>query len=175
MDEFGPVQILVVGFKDPDFKGEILAELQRLKDLDIIRLVDLVAVYKDQDGEIAAIELSDLSPDESAQFGAIAGALIGLGADGEEGAEAGALAGAEAAIESEGEFLGDEMVWSIADTIPFGTAAAVALIEHRWAIGLRDAIRGAGGFPLADTWIHPEDLVAAGALMGAEADADMDG
>ncbi|MGZ8571027.1 MAG: hypothetical protein ACXWW5_02245 [Actinomycetota bacterium] len=174
MDEFGPVQILVVGFKDPDFKGEILAELQRLKELDIIRLVDMVAVYKDADGEIAALEVSDLSPDESAQFGAIAGALIGLGADGEEGAEAGALAGAEAAIGSEGEFLGDEVTWSIADTIPAGTAAAVALIEHRWAIGLRDAIRGAGGFPLADTWIHPEDLVAVGALMGGAADEEAD-
>jgi uncharacterized membrane protein len=174
MDEFGPVQILVVGFKDPDFKGEILAELQRLKELDIIRLVDMVAVYKDADGEIAALEVSDLSPDESARFGAIAGALIGLGADGEQGAEVGALTGAEAAIESEGEFLGDEVTWSIANTIPAGTAAAVALIEHRWAIGLRDAIRGAGGFPLADTWVHPEDLVAVGALMGAAADEDAD-
>jgi hypothetical protein len=57
----------------------------------------------------------------------------------------------------------DEAVWSIADTIPAGTAAAVALIEHRWAIPLRDAVRRAGGVALADTWVHPEDLVAAGA------------
>ena len=111
---------------------------------------------KDSAGEIASVELSDLSDEERAEFGAIAGALIGLGMEGdEEGLEAGALAGAEAA---EDGILGDEAVWSIADVIPTGTTAAVALLEHRWAIPLRDAIRRAGGIPLADTWVHPEDL-----------------
>jgi hypothetical protein len=46
-------------------------------------------------------------------------------------------------------------------------SAAVALIEHRWAIPLRDAIRRAGGVTTADAWVHPEDLVAAGAALGA--------
>ena len=94
---------------------------------------------KDLGGEIVGVELSDLSDDQRAEFGAIAGALIGLGVEpDEEGVEAGALAGAEAA---EDGLLGDETMWSIADTIPMGTTAAVALIEHRWAIPLRDAIR----------------------------------
>jgi uncharacterized membrane protein len=164
MDEWGPVQILVVGFGSTDnLKGEVLEELQHLREKDIIRLVDLVAVAKDMDGEIVALEASDLSFDQATEFGAIVGALIGLGAEGEEGAELGAMAGAEAVIENEGEFLGDEAVWSIADTIPNGTAAAVALIEHRWAIPFRDAVRRAGGVALADTWVHPEDLIAAGA------------
>jgi uncharacterized membrane protein len=165
MQEFGPVQILVVGFQGTEFTGEIMGELKRLKEHDIIRLIDLVVVAKDTDGEIVGVETSDLTPEESVEFGAIAGALIGLGAYGEEGVEAGMLAGAEATVEAEGEFLGDEVLWSIADTIPTGTTAAVALIEHRWAIPLRDAIRGKGGIPLADSWIHPEDLVAIGAMM----------
>ncbi|MGH2539153.1 MAG: hypothetical protein ACRDGK_01380 [Actinomycetota bacterium] len=163
MEEFGPVQIMVVGFDDPNFTGEILSELRRLKDADLLRVVDLVVVAKDADGEIAAVEMSDLSDDERAQFGALAGALVGLGMEGdEEGLEAGALAGAEAA---EDGILGDEAVWSIADVIPMGTTAAVALLEHRWAIPLRDAIRRAGGVPLADTWLHPEDLIAVGAAI----------
>jgi uncharacterized membrane protein len=166
MDEFGPVQVLVVGFDGTTFKGEILPEFQRLKELDIVRLVDMVVVSKDQDGEILGVELSDLSDEQREEFGAVAGALIGLGAEGdEEGMEAGALLGAEAA---EDGVLGEETMWSIADTIPTGTTAAVALIEHRWAIPLRDAIRRAGGVPLADSWIHPEDLIAIGA---ASADA----
>jgi uncharacterized membrane protein len=163
MQEFGPVQVMVVGFRETDFKGEVMAELKRLKEADIVRLVDLVVVSKGADGEIAGVELSDLSPEESAELGAIAGALVGLGMDGEEGAEAGALAGAEAA---EDGMLGDEEMWSIADAIPVGTTAAVALIEHRWAIPLRDAIRKAGGVPLADSWLHPEDLIAVGAALG---------
>jgi uncharacterized membrane protein len=162
MEEFGPVQIMVVGFKETNFQGQVLDELKRLTDEGIVRLVDLAVVSKDAAGEIAAVELSGLSAEESAQLGALAGAMIGLGMDGEEGMEEGALAGAEAAEEG---FIGEEAVWSIADAIPEDTTAAVALIEHRWAIPLRDAIRSAGGIPLADSWIHPEDLVAFGAAI----------
>jgi hypothetical protein len=45
-----------------------------------------------------------------------------------------------------------------------GTMAVVALLEHRWAIPLRDAVRRVGGVTLADAWIHPEDLVALGLI-----------
>jgi len=166
-EELGPVQIMVVGFEKPDFRGDVLEELKRLKEKDLIRLVDLVVVSKGDDDDITAVELSDLSPEESAQFGAIAGALIGLGADGEEGMEAGAVLGAEAA---EDGVLGEETMWSVADAIPPGATAAVALLEHRWAIPLRDAIRAAGGFPLADSWIHPEDLIAMGIAARESAD-----
>lgn len=159
--EFGPVQMLVVGFEHGKFEGEILAELKRLREQDIIRLVDLLFVTKGDDGEIVTAEISDLTPDEATEFGALAGALIGLGAAGEEGAEAGAAAGA-AAME-DGRTFSDEDVWYVADAIPPGTSAGIALIEHRWAIPLREAIERAGGAPLADEWVHPEDLVAAGA------------
>jgi|SRR5436853_1584808 len=165
VEEFGPVQILVVGFDNVEFTGEILGELRRLKEQDIIRLVDLVVVAKDSDGEVAGVELSDLTSEEREQFGAILGALIGLGMGGEEETlEAGAIAGALAA---EDGLLGEDTMWSVADTIPTDSTAAVALIEHRWAIPLRDAIRSKGGVPLADTWIHPEDLVAIGAIASA--------
>ena len=59
-----------------------------------------------------------------------------------------------------GGLLGDA-VWSVADVVPPGSMAAVVL-EHRWAIPLRDAVRRAGGAALADAWIHPEDLVLYG-------------
>ncbi len=159
--EFGPVQMLVVGFEHGKFEGEILAELKRLREQDIIRLVDLLFVNKDDDGEITTVELTDLSQEEAMEFGALAGALIGLGAAGEEGAEEGAVAGA-AAME-DGQAFSEQDVWYVADAIPPGTSAGIALIEHRWAVPLREAIERAGGVPLADEWVHPEDLVAAGA------------
>ena len=164
----GPVQILVVGFEEPEFKGQIRAELERLRENDVVRLVDLVVVRIDDDGNIERMQHSDLSPDEVQEFGAMVGALIGFGAEGEEGAEAGAALGA---AEMEGGHVLDRSdAWYVDDAIPPGTAAAVALIEHRWAIGLRDAIRDAGGFHLADAWIHPADLVAIGALAAEEAE-----
>jgi uncharacterized membrane protein len=160
----GPVQLLIVGFVGGEFKGEIAAVLSDLRERDVIRLIDMGVVRKDEDGVITMIEHSDLSQDETIEFGATVGALIGLGAAGEEGAEAGAIAGAEAALD--GGMIEDQ-VWYIADEIPEGTAAAVALIEHRWAIPLRSAIQDAGGFLVSDAWIHPADLVAIG-LMASE-------
>jgi len=166
----GPVQLLVIGFDDPEFKGEIREELDRLRENDVVRLVDLLVVRKDEEGNVERIHHTDLSTGELEEFGATVGALIGLGAGGdEESMEAGAVLGA-AAMDS-GEVLGGGDTWYVDDAIPNGTAAAIALIEHRWAVGLRGAIRDAGGFHLADAWVHPADLVAIGALAAEEAAA----
>lgn len=165
---FGPIQMLVVSFEGNQFRGEILPELKRLREHDIVRLVDLLVVAKAEDGTINSLQESDLSPEEAKEFGSIAGALIGLGAAGEVGAEAGAAAGAEAM--SHGVGFDEEAVWDVADSIPNGSAAAIALLEHRWAIPLRDAIIRANGRALADTWVHPADLVAVG-VEAAEAGA----
>ena len=86
----GPVQLLVLGFDDPDFHGEIIAELERLRQSDTVRVIDALAVYKDAEGEIEVAHLSNLSRDEAIELGSKVGALIGLGIEGEEGAEAGA-------------------------------------------------------------------------------------
>ena len=86
----GPVQLLVLGFEEPDFHGEIIAELERLRQSDTVRVIDALAVYKDAEGEIEVAHLSNLSKDEAIELGSKVGALIGLGIEGEQGAEAGA-------------------------------------------------------------------------------------
>ena len=164
----GPVQLLMVGFEDPQFKGEILEEFKRLKEADIVRVIDMIVVRKDDDGNVVKVHASDLDQEEAMEFGATVGALLGFGMAGEEGAEAGAVAGAEA-LEDGHAF--DDDAWVAIDAIPNGTAAGVALIEHRWAIPLRDSIARAGGFVLADEWIHAKDLVAIGVMAAAEAEA----
>ena len=126
----GPVQMLIVGFQGDNFDGSIMKELDRLKEHDIVRLVDLLFVKKNDDGEIEVVQRSDLDAEEAQEFGAIVGALVGFGADDEEGAEFGAIAGA-AELE-DGHLFDDAAVWYLGDAIPEGTAAAVALLEHRW-------------------------------------------
>jgi uncharacterized membrane protein len=164
----GPVQVLVIGFDHGEFHGKIKAELDRLRESDTIRLIDLLFIRKDADGNVERIHHSDLGFEDAVEFGATVGALIGLGMGGEEGAEEGALIGAAEAAEAP-EVL-PEGSWYVDDTLPNNTAAAVALIEHRWAIGLRNLIRDAGGFHLADAWIHPLDLVAIGLMEAEEAE-----
>ena len=162
----GPVQLLVVSFPEPDFRGEIIDELRRLRDSDTIRLIDALAVQKDPDGNLEALQWSDLSVDEAEEFGATVGALLGLGLAGDEGMEAGAIAGAEAG--ADGHVIDESQMWDIGDLIEPGTAAAIALIEHLWAGPLRDAIARAGGVPVSDAWVHPLDLVEIGLLAADE-------
>ena len=88
----GPVQLIVLGFKHPDFQGEIIAELERLRESDTVRVIDALAVHKDAEGEIEVAHLSNLTKDEAIELGSKVGALIGLGIEGEEGFEAGAVA-----------------------------------------------------------------------------------
>ena len=133
----GPVQLLVVSFDRPDFRGEVLAELERLRESDAVRVIDLLVVHKSADGVVRHLEHTGLS----AGTGAIVEALIG--ADG-------------------GDLSPEEELWSLDEAIPDDSAAAIALVEHRWAIGTRDAIRAAGGVAVAEAWVHPADLASAG-------------
>jgi uncharacterized membrane protein len=166
----GPVQLIVLGFRQPDFHGEIIDELERLRESDTVRVIDALAVYKDADGALEVEHLSNLSQDEAVELGSKVGALIGLGIEGEAGMEAGAEAGAAAAADGVHAF-SDQEEWDVVEDIPNNSAAALVLLEHHWAIPLRDAIARAGGFRLSDGFISPLDLVEIGLLSADEAQA----
>ena len=164
----GPVQLIVLGFNHPDFHGEVIAELERLHENGMVRVIDSLAVYKDADGDLEVEHLSNLTQEEAIELGSKIGALIGLGIDGEEGMEAGAEAGAEqAAEEGINVFGGDE--WDVLEDIPNDSAAALILLEHHWAVPLRDAIARANGFRISYGFISPLDLVAIGLMTAEEA------
>jgi uncharacterized membrane protein len=164
----GPVQLIVLGFNHPDFHGEIISELERLRASDTVRVIDSLAVYKDAAGDIEVAHLSNLSTDEAIELGSKIGALIGLGIDGDEGMQAGAVVGAEAAADGV-QLFSDEDAWDVIDDIPDDSAAALILLEHHWAVGLRDAVIRAGGMRLSDGFISPLDLVGIGLLTAEEA------
>lgn len=164
----GPVQLLVLGFTHPNFEGEIIDELERLRESDTVRVIDSLAVFKAANGEIEVAHLSNLTTDEAIELGSKVAALIGLGIEGEEGMEAGAVIGAEAAADGLGVF-DDEDLWDVIEEIPNDSAAALILLEHHWAVPLRDAIARAGGFRISDGFISPLDLIAIGMMTAEEA------
>jgi uncharacterized membrane protein len=166
----GPVQLIVLGFAHPEFHGEVIAELEKLRQSDMVRVIDALAVHKDENGEIEVAHLSNLTQDEAIELGSKVGALVGLGMDGEEGAELGAAAGAEVAADQGVQVFDEENAWDVIEEIPNDSAAALLLIEHHWAVGLRDAVARANGFRIADGFISPLDLVAIGLLTQAEAE-----
>lgn len=165
----GPVQLLVLGFSHPDFHGQIKAELEKLRQSDTVRVIDALAVYKDADGDIEVEHLSNLTTDEAIELGSKVAALVGLGIAGEEGMEAGFESGAAAAADGLEVFDDDDM-WDVIEEIPNDTAAALILLEHHWAVGLRDAIASAGGFRLGDGFISPLDLIEIGLMTREEAE-----
>jgi hypothetical protein len=141
----GPVQILVVDVGDAEPTGEVLAELQRLAEHDIVRLLDLMVVRHHGDGQMEALEVT-ATPDGGAKVAVLTGLHGGDNGDGPP----------PAASEQEQD------MWYVADAIPPGKTVAIALLEHRWAIGLREAMRSRGSELLAEAWVHPLDLVAVG-------------
>jgi hypothetical protein len=151
----------VLGFDHPDFRGEILAELERLRDNDAVRVIDALAVYKDAEGEFEVAELGGHPGMEAAEFGLLVAALVGLGIEGEESSN-----GAPGVDESE-----SEDGWDVLDDIPRDTAAALLLLEHHWAVPLREAIARAGGYRIGDGFISPLDLVEIGLVSADEAKA----
>lgn len=148
------MQLLVLGFEGGEFRGEALAELTRLAEHDIVRLVDALVVRKDDDGNVELLEIAQ-ELGGGGEPGVLVGRLTGLTVEADADDEA-----AAAAAEQLGDV--DDDVWYVADAIPPGTAAAVALLEHRWAIPLRNALQGAGGQLLDEAWVHPLDLQAVG-------------
>ena len=144
----GPVQVLMVGFDHPTFSGEVLAEFERLRAAGVVRLVDLLLVSRAEDGSFDSVPLPDGFP---ADLGFVAAELLGGGTG--EGTDA-----------DQGGDQGDEPVWSL-DAVPPGSMGAVALIEHLWASPLTAAIERAGGRPLEETWLGPDDRRALEALL----------
>ncbi len=125
----GPLEYLVVGFEGNRFTGQILRELRAAHDKGIIRVVDLLFLTKDASGNLAAMELSDLSGEEAEQLGPIAGDLL--------------------------QVLEPDDVEAAASNIPKNSSAGLLLFEHTWAVGLKEAIMNAGGIPLAGGLVAP--------------------
>ena len=165
----GPVELLVLGFDNPDFHGEVTRELERLRASDAVRVVDALAVHKDADGEIEVQHLSNLTREEAIEVGSKVAALVGLGIEGEEDLHAAAEIRADHAAARGIEVLDDEIEWDVIEEIPNGSAAALILLEHRWAAPLRDAVARAGGHRIADAMISPYDLLAIGLASAEEA------
>jgi uncharacterized membrane protein len=161
---YGPMHLLVIGFENPDFHGQIRKAFGSAMEKGVVRLIDVRFVYKDADGNVSAMEATQLDQEERERFGAAVGALIGLGAGGMGGAQRGAEAGAMAAAQRTFGMT-EEDVRRISDEIPNDTAAAVFLIEHLWAKDLKQALRDANGFLIAEGIVQPEALVMAGAVL----------
>src|SRR3954468_3116307 len=163
----GPVQLLVLGFAQPHFEKHVIAEIERLRATETIRVIDALLVYKDADGELDAEHLGDLSEDDAAERDSKVAALVGLGFDGEDSANGARMGAGARSTNMLGLILDDE--WDVIEDIPPKTAAALILLEHQWAVPLRDTVIKASGFRISDGFISPLDLIEIGLMTADEA------
>jgi len=162
----GPLQLTVIRFDGNDFKSGILPELKAVRKAGVIRLLDLLFVTKNEEGNLSSVEISDLDDDEARGYGAVIGGLIGLGAAGASGAAIGAEMGA-LALSDRDYGITPEDLDEIAGNLPPGSSALLALFEHTWAIGLKRSILNAGGGLVAQGLLDPATLMGIGAELTA--------
>lgn len=154
----GPVQLVVLSLSQPDIDSDVMAELERLRQADAVRIIDALILSKDAQGELEAEPLGEAR---------IIDALIGLDiTNGEAGDDAAAgepEAGDEIRVFSEDE------LWDVVGELPNDSAALLILFEHCWAVPLRDAMSGAGAVRIADGFVSPLDLAEIGLIAAREA------
>ena len=168
----GPVQVIVFGFERTDqFRGEVLDELASLRGRSLIRLIDLFVAIKAPDGNVMAVELNDLTEEESVEFGQVIGKLLGVS---EQEAKKVTADAVERTLAAASNSVGIDYkgLQQLVDHLEPGKAFGVLMFEHTWAIPLRDAIRRAGGVPLAQGLLTQEALVMVGEELRAIAEAE---
>ena len=141
----GPLEYLMVAFEGNRFSGQILSELRAAQEKGIIRVIDLLVIKKDEQGNVMALELSDLSEEEARPFGFLAGGLHNI-------------------------FEPDD-VEVTASQMPNNSAAGLMLIEDTWAIPLKQALLNAGAVARTGGLVAPELVQAIEAEIEAEAAA----
>ena len=164
---YGPMQLLVLGFPENKFSGEIIPAINDARNTDLIRMIDYIFVSKDENGRITSVQGTDLGKKEVKELESVLGALIGLGAGGMEGAKIGAEEGARFGERDIG--LSKRDIRDIAEDIPNNSSALLMLIEHLWAKGIKQAVVDSGGIMLAQGMVTPEVVVEVGEALREQA------
>jgi len=132
--QLGPLEYIVIGFAGSTFDGSIAREIERVVENGTIRLVDIVFIAKDADGNAAILELDDKDDPRFAPFAAILGDRMAL--------------------------LTPEDLSYVASQLPADTSGMLMLFEHRWAERIKEVMAAAGGFLVSRSVIPPEVLEA---------------
>jgi uncharacterized membrane protein len=162
LKDIGPLQLLAVAFSQPDFQGKIQDELNKLRQSKLIRIVDGLAVQKEESSKLIVLQASDLTSEENKRYGAVIGGLIGIGTGDAEVAQETSDYVAERFNKRYDYGLDAEDLKALTDQMEVGDAAMILLIEHVWAQPFRNAMRDAGGMLLAQDFLSPELLIGVG-------------
>jgi uncharacterized membrane protein len=128
----GPVEVLIVSFPGNKFTGDVAPALAELVEKKMIRVIDLVFVTKDADGNVVGVELAELDEATAAAY--------------------------RAHVEEPSGMVSDDDIAELGAELAPNSSAAILLFEHLWATKFRDACVAAGGELVASIRI-PQDVI----------------
>ena len=120
----GPVEYIAIAFPGNKFSGEIVPAIKELQDSGTIRVLDLVIISKDGEGNVTGIELSEASPEQQATL-----AVLG--------------------VESR-NLLGQEDIEDIGAALDPNSTAGLMIWENVWAARFAQSLRAADGILIAN-------------------------
>jgi hypothetical protein len=142
----GPLEYTVIGFEgNKNFDGSIAREIENVVNKGIINLVDVVFIGRADNGDAVVLELDNKDDPRYAAFAPLLQNRMGL--------------------------FTQEDIEQVAATMPPGTSGLIVMFEHRWAVGLKEALQNAGGFLVARTVVPPEIVEEVAAELDAGAAA----
>lgn len=160
----GPLQLVLVKFADEQRTAGIVEELKAVRKTGVIRLVDMLYVYKNMQGELQVKKASDLAEAQKAEYGLVLQGLLGMRAAHKTAGDVDKIAAAMSL--SPGDFgLSSEQVQQMGQDLPNGGSAILILFEHVWAVRLKEALLNAGGQLIAQGLLSPEALALGGTTL----------
>ena len=175
MAVLGPIQYVVFGVRTEEQQKEVAQRMRSLSEKGTIRLIDLAYIRKAEDGTLQPGRLTGLSEEEQRKFGTVARALIGMGAAMEYARTGGEFGTGAFADQDFGEPVQEikERIYEAAQDLPPGAACAIALIEHRWLLEVKDNLQKQGVVILTQGLVRPRSLLMLGAELQAAEQATM--
>ena len=171
----GPIQYIVFGVRTEDQQKEVVRQMRAISERGNVRLIDLAYIRKAEDGSLQQGRLSGLSDEEQRKFGTVARALIGMGAAIEYARTGGEFGMGAFADQDFGDSVQEikERINEAAQDLPPGAACAIALVEHRWLLELREQVQKQGVVVLTQGLVRPRSLLMLGAELQAAEQAAM--
>jgi hypothetical protein len=168
----GPIQVIAITFDSLDrLQGRVLDELDELIPVSAVRILDVLLVAKEENGDLVFVETGKLGEEAGDEdLGALLGQLMGFSFEDEDEDEDESQV--PIGIDDESPIgIGPADIERIGDDLAPGTGAILLLVEHRWAVGVRDAVLEAGGRVVAQGFITPTGVLLIGAELMATAEA----
>ena len=116
---YGPIDFIALEFKGNKFRGDILPELFELVNKEIIRIIDMVVILKDQDGEVTVLEMKELDPETISIFDPLHVAVTSI--------------------------ITRQDIDALAEQLENNSTAGAMLIENLWAVKTKEAMLAADG------------------------------